>query len=124
MITLRQDGVPIPGVEGSYCYNGVCVDKVGIPKLTQGKPFTPVFAKDITAYFSPRPREIIVDVFTPDGELKSSCKPKAQLQELNEALIDLCPELEGSRYILSITTFLSPGDMSYVFPIDVRSLSQ
>lgn len=124
VITLRQDGVTIPGVEESYCYNTVCVDKVGIPELTQGKAFPPVFATSVTAYFSPRPQEITVEVFSSDGKLTPLCKPKAQLQESNEARINLCPELESGRFILSVSAFFSSGDMSYVFPLDVRPLPQ
>lgn len=111
-----------PGVEGSYCYEGLCVDKIGPPQLVTEEGLE---AKDVArnsdAYFAVGGTifEFGVTMLDASGAALDLRIPVSFRDGRYTVKI---PNVSGEHFLMAQVRFGQTGgdDVTYVFPINVR----
>lgn len=121
-ITAIQNSVTLQGVEGSYCYKTVCVDKISVLDLIAeaGLAFQQIQPETVTL----KTKEVVTgwEVGLKDENGTTlKCALKLNPGEDSKSVdVDLCSMSEGS-FILSVSAeFENGGDTSWFFPLEIK----
>jgi hypothetical protein len=114
--------VRYPGVEGSYCYGGVCVDKIGPAELVSeaSLPFKDVSkGADISFSVGGEVFEFGVTMANASGTALSVRVPVGMRNGVFTAKV---PNVSGHVLLMANVRFGKTvgDDVSYVFPLNVR----
>lgn len=116
-ITIEEAGNVHEGVEGSYCYGPMCVDKITPVELLaeSGLEYQAIDDERVTIKIGAAVNEMSVGMMTETGE-RLKCALQATRVSDIEYTATLCDD--PGRYIIDVAVqFSSGGDVIYFFPI-------
>lgn len=115
-----------PGVEGSYCYDGTCADKISPPMLVTsgGLAYKPV-DDGTNVYFTVGPEDVVfefaMNVMNASG---TDLGLRIPVSFRNGQYFGKIPSsVSGKNIVLAFVRFGTTdtgGDVTYAFPVDVR----
>jgi hypothetical protein len=111
LIELIDEGRAIRGFLGSYCWNGICVDKLFPTKLKEISDRT-ILKKGSHISFK------VTKISPPEDFQISIFKDATIVLGRNSPVLELI--LGQGRYVVGASAFWKGrGDVSYLFPIEV-----
>ncbi len=121
-IVMVVGEIRYPGIEGSYCYGGVCVDKVGPADLVRESTlaFKDV-AKGADVSFSVG-GEVFEFGVTMANASGTSLEVRIPVSMRNDTYKVKIPDVSGHVLLIANVRFGKTGgdDVTYVFPLNVR----
>lgn len=118
-ITITESGVVRHGLEGSFCFEGTCVDMISPVEIIKEKnrSFETIGNGSIAVNFGIVPTEVFIDIFS-DAMVPVCTMTSTKVTE-KEYTTSLCTSNPGT-YILSVSASFIGGDESYHFPIQIK----
>lgn len=121
VISLFQEEKEYVGVEGSYCYQTMCVDKISPAQMIEDAnlSYAEVSKKSFSARTDIPSTGVTVDVFTTTMELVADCDTPVTFTSDTQYDFPLCENIQG-EYIIGIIGDFDNGDMTYYFPVTLK----
>ncbi len=118
-ITITESGTVHHGLEGSFCFEGTCVDMISPMEIMkeENRSFEDIGTALITMNLKIIPTEISIDLFS-DAMVPVCTMTSTKVTE-KEYTTKLCTSNPGT-YILTIGAWFAGGDESYSFPIRMK----
>ncbi len=119
-ITIEETGTIHTGVEGSYCYGPMCVDKISpVDLITESQvAFQAIESSRIVIKVGAAVSDVSVGMMTDAGE-RLKCATRVTRVSDVEYTAELCSD--PGRYIVDAgVQFVAGGDAMYYFPIIIE----
>ncbi len=126
VIGLKAGDVSVPGVQGSYCYAGTCVDKIAPVDLVAEAHlgYTPILRDNNQIVFDAPFNELDIDWLDTNGNPFPEYSHHFDGGMLGDTYMDDAPDqLPAGNYLLLIGAQLQGGDVSYIFPVSLPACS-
>lgn len=118
-ITITESGTVHHGLEGSFCLEGSCADKISPIEIMneENRSFENIGNAPITVNLGIIPTEVSIDLSS-DAMVPVCTMTSTKVTE-KEYTTNLCTSTPG-RYILSVGVWFFGGDENYNFPISIE----
>ena len=121
-VMMTAQGKAVAGVEGSYCYGPLCVDKIQPVALVaeSGSGFMVVERSDIEFSIDADVERMGVSVMDESGTFIGASNIEARKNANGTFSYEIPSVAQGDLYILVFVAFQGGGDVSYIFPVTLE----
>lgn len=124
-VHLFSEGEEVAGVEGSYCYGPMCVDKIAPPDLIAeaGIEAEVINTTMLTVAVDAGVETLSVSVSSAAGADVACATSVSEGELAHDATIftvTMCDLPVGEYIVNTFVTFAAGGDVSYFFPVKVE----
>lgn len=124
VVVMTMGETVFPGVEGSYCYDGLCADKISPPQLISeaGLAYKNLSVGDTVAFSVGREDVVFEFAVNMTNASGTDLNVRIPVSFRNGQYTAKVPNVSGKNIILAFVRFgqQGNGDVTYAFPVTVR----